>query len=143
MQGRDFLAVAENLVKSQFEASIRSAVSRAYYAVLNSANELLLDLGFSVERGPGVHGQVRNRLSNCGVETLADFPAIFDELRAQRNDADYNMKSKEFLDQAICALRVARAELAINLLADCNKEPLRSQIRAGIREYERKLGLHS
>jgi len=139
MQGRDFLEVAKNLVKSQFEASIRSAVSRAYYAVLNSANELLLTLGFSVERGPGVHGQVRNRLSNCGVENLAGFPGILDELRAQRNDADYNMKSQEFFSQAICALRVAKAEFAINLLSDCNKEPLRSQIRTGIREYERKI----
>lgn len=139
MQGQDFLVVAKNLIKSQFEASIRTAISRAYYAVLNSANELLLDLGFSVERGPGVHGQVRNRLANCGVETLADFQAIFDELRAQRNDADYNMKSKEFHDQTICALRVARAALAINLLADCNKEPLRSQIRKGIHDYEKQI----
>jgi hypothetical protein len=53
------------------------------------------------------------------------------------------MKSQEFLNQALCALRVAKAEFAINLLSDCDKEPLRSQIRAGIREYERKIGLHS
>jgi hypothetical protein len=60
MRGHDFLEVAKNLIKSQFEASIRSA-----------------------------------------------------------------------------------AELAIGLLAEFNKEPLRSQIRSNIREYERKLGTHS
>jgi len=40
-------------------------------------------------------------------------------------------------------LRVAKAEAAIGLLADCNKDPLRGQIRTGIRDYERKIGLHS
>ncbi len=58
------------------------------------------------------------------------------------NEADYNMKSNEFQSQAICALRVAKAEAAIGLLVDCSKEPWRSQIRTGIREYERKTGLH-
>ena len=139
MRGQDFLVVAKNLMKSPFEASVRSAISRAYYALLNSAVELLTGLGFSVEQGPGKHGQVRNRLSNSGVAQLVDFSHIFDELRTQRNAADYNMKSKEFQNQPICALRIAKTELAIGLLTECNKEPLRSQIRTNIREYDRKI----
>ena len=143
MQGRDFLDVAKNLSRSQFEASLRSAISRAYYALLNTAAQLLMELGFSVEQGPGVHGQVRNRFFNCGIEQLGEFSSTLDELRRQRNEADYNMKSNAFQNQAICALRIAKAETAIRLLADCDKEPLRGQIRTGIREYERKIGLHS
>jgi uncharacterized protein (UPF0332 family) len=143
MQGRDFLDVAKNLCRSQIEASLRSAISRAYYALLNTAAQLLMGLGFSMEQGPGVHGQVRNRFFNCGIEQLGEFSSTLDELRRQRNEADCNMKSKEFQSQAICTLRVAKAEAAIGLLTDCDKEPLRSQIRAGIREYERKIGLHS
>jgi hypothetical protein len=49
------------------------------------------------------------------------------------------ISSKEFQNQAICALRVADAELALGLLTDCNKEPLRSRIRSGIRDYDRKI----
>jgi len=62
-----------------------------------------------------------------------------DELRTQRNKADYDLGSKGFQNQAICALKVAGAELAIELLTQCNKEPLRSQIRNNIRAYESKI----
>jgi hypothetical protein len=86
---------------------------------------------------------VHHRLYNSGVEQALKFSNMLDELRKRRNDADYNMSSAEFQNQPTCALWVANAELAIALLADCDKEPLRSQIRAGIREYERKIGLHS
>jgi hypothetical protein len=34
-------------------------------------------------------------------------------------------------------LRVAKAELALNLLAECDKDSARQQIQIGIREYER------
>jgi uncharacterized protein (UPF0332 family) len=143
MQGRDFLDVAKNLARSQIEASLRSAISRAYYAMLNSAVQFLIQLGFRVAQGPGKHGEVHHRLFNSGIEPALKFSNMLDELRKRRNDADYNMNSAELQNQATCALWVANAELAIILLADCDKEPLRSQIRTGIREYERKIGLHS
>jgi len=139
MNGRDFLEVAKNLARSQFEASLRSAISRAYYALLNEAIQFLIELGFSVEHGPGAHGQVYRRLFNCGVSQMDEFSRILDELRTLRNQADYNMKSTDFQNQATSALRVATAAMAIELFNESNKEPLRSQIRTGIREYERKI----
>ena len=51
----------------------------------------------------------------------------------------YDMSSKEFQHQAMCALKVAAAELASEIVSQCNLEPLRSQIRTNIREYERKI----
>ncbi len=139
MQGRDFLDVAKNLARSHYEASLRSAISRAYYALLNSAVQFLLELGFHVGQGPGKHGEVHHRLFNCGLEQMVEFSKLLDELRRRRNDADYDMSSAQFQSQPTCALWVANAELAIGYLVDCNKEPLRSQIRAGIREYEGKM----
>ena len=139
MQGRDFLDVAKNLARSQYEASLRSAISRAYYALLNSVVQFLPQLGFHVGQGPGKHGEVHHRLFNSGLEPMVEFSKILDELRRRRNDADYNMASGQFQNQATCALWVANAELAIGFLVDCNKEPLRNQIRTGIREYERKI----
>ncbi len=143
MNGRDFLEVAKNLSRSQFEASLRSAISRAYYGLFNAAAQLLRELGFAVEHGPGAHGQVYHRLFNSGIERSIDFARIIDELRTQRNEADYNMQSLNFQNQAACSLRVAKAEIPNGLLADFNKEALRSQIRTGIREYEGKIGLHA
>ena len=139
MNGKEFLDGAKNLARSQFEASLRSAISRAYYALLNVAIQFLTELGFSVEHGPGAHGQAYRRLFNCGVEPMNKFARTLDELRTLRNQADYNMKSTDFKDQATSVLRVAKAATAIDLFNDSNKEPLRSQIRAGIREYERQM----
>lgn len=139
MQGKDFLEVAKTLIRSKFEASLRSAISRAYYALFNSAAQFLMDLGFSIDKGPGVHGTIRDRFYHSGTEQLIDFAQTLDELRTRRNKADYDMISKEFQNQAMCVLNVAGAELAIKHLTNCNKEPLRSQIRKNIQGYERKI----
>lgn len=85
MDGKDFLIAAKKLVRSQFEAGLRSSISRAYYGLFHVAAQFLAELGFSIEQGPSVHGAVRNRLSNSGVEPLVDFAQTLDELRTQRN----------------------------------------------------------
>ena len=49
------------------------------------------------------------------------------------------MKSKAFDNRTYCALIVASAGVAIQALAEFQREPLRQQMQAGIREYERKI----
>lgn len=105
--------------------------------MLNAASQLLSRSGFDVQRSPAKHGQVYRWLFNCGVEKLVDFARLLDEMRTRRNEADYDMDSKEFQNSAICSLRVAKAELALNLLAECDKDSQRQQIQNNIREYER------
>jgi hypothetical protein len=51
------------------------------------------------------------------------------------------MKSTEFAKQMTGALRIAKAKMAIQVLEKYNKEPIRSQIRTNIRNYERKIGV--
>ena len=133
------MSAAKKFSHSKFEAELRSAISRAYYALFHAAVQFLRELGFSTEQGPGVHGAVRNRLSNCGFEQLIDFAQTMDELRTQRNRADYDLGYKGFQSQTFCALKIAEAELAIGLLIQYSKEPLRGQIRNNIREYEKKI----
>jgi hypothetical protein len=113
----------------------------SYYALFNSAAQYLVEIGFSVYQSYAGHGQVYHRFFNCGVEQLIEFARMFNDLRRRRNEAGYNMKSDEFRDSTKCALQVAQAQLLIANLSDCRKEPLRSQIRTNIREYERKINL--
>ena len=140
MSGREFLQVAKKLSRSKGEASLRSAISRAYYALFNVASQYLGELGFTVEKGPGGHGHMHYRLSNSGVEQMIKFSQVLNAMRRQRNNADYDMNAKDFQNQTTCALWIARAELAVTLLDKCDKEPLRSQVRAGIRDYDAKTG---
>jgi len=70
---------------------------------------------------------------------VEDFSRLLDEMRTRRNEADYDMDSKDFQNSVMCSLRAAKAELALNLLAECEKNPRRAQIQTGIRAYERKI----
>ncbi len=64
---------------------------------------------------------------------------FFEAAKSLAKSQAYDMDSKEFHKNVICSLRVAKAELALNLLAECDKTSLRQQIQNGIREYERMI----
>jgi len=139
MDGKEFIDAAKDLLRLRYEAALRSAVSRTYYAMFNSAAQYLVESGFSVYQSHVGHGQVYQWFFNSGVELLIEFSRVLNDLRRRRNEADYNMKSDEFRDSTKCALQVAQAQLLIENLSDCRKEPLRSQIRNNIRAYESKI----
>jgi hypothetical protein len=86
MEAKDYFDLAQKLAQMRTEAAIRSAISRAYYALLNSAVQLLQQLGFRVEQGPGKHGEVYRRLFNSGIKQKNRFVVNF-ELRFARMKA--------------------------------------------------------
>jgi uncharacterized protein (UPF0332 family) len=139
MKGEDFLEIAKALLRMKSEAAWRSAIGRAYYALINAAAQLFREWGIAVAQGPSVHGDIQNSFSNCGVERAADIARVLSELRTKRNQADYDMASKGFDDQNFCALLVAKAETTIKTLTTFKQEPLRTQIQTGIRAYESKI----
>ncbi len=139
MKGEDFLVVAKAMLQLRTEAASRSAISRAYYALFNSASHLLRELGVVIVQSPSGHGEVKNYLFNCGITPAVDFARTLDELRTKRNLADYNMETAIFLNQNDCAWLVAKAEIAVRAIATFQQEPLRQQIQNGIRAYERKI----
>ena len=70
MLAQDFQNVAEALAKNNNPAYLRSAVSRAYYAVYNTATEILRNLGFQVSQNANGHMDVIRKLSNEEVSLL-------------------------------------------------------------------------
>ena len=95
MKGEDFLAVAKAMLQLRTEAAFRSAISRAYYALFNSAARLLRELGFTIAQSPSGHGDVKNFFFNCGIDQAVGFARALDELRTKRNLADYNYGSND------------------------------------------------
>ncbi|NUO78752.1 hypothetical protein HUU05_01645 [candidate division KSB1 bacterium] len=73
MKGEDFLAVAKAMMQLRTEAGFRSAISRAYYALFNSASHLLRELDVTIAQSPSGHGDVKNFLFNCGIDQAVDF----------------------------------------------------------------------
>jgi uncharacterized protein (UPF0332 family) len=138
MISRDLLEVADDLLGGLKEAYWRSAVSRAYYAAFHEARLLLGQCGFVVPRAEQAHAFLWLRLSNCGHPDLAHAGAELNDLRGQRNWADYDFDQP--LEQSTAADYVQAARDLVHLLESAATMPsLLSQITATIQVYERDI----
>jgi uncharacterized protein (UPF0332 family) len=137
MKSRDFLALAQRLVSESAEVSWRSAVSRAYYAAFHVARELLEDIGFVVARADRAHAYLWRRLSNCGDPKVQAAGQQLNDLRGDRNEADYNLRLS--LAQTVANGQVRAAQRIIDILEAAAIEPTRSAILDSMKTYERDI----
>jgi uncharacterized protein (UPF0332 family) len=136
MNGRDFLPLAQMLVRLGTEPAWRTAVSRAYYAAFHVARDFIEDLGFAVPAAQGAHAYLFLRLQNCGDPALANAGQLLQGLRHERNTADYEPKFHFRPGMAPSSLR--RAEHLIQVLDSSLGDLVRlSLVRNAIRLYER------
>jgi uncharacterized protein (UPF0332 family) len=134
MNPREFLSQARRLASLSTPVDWRTAASRAYYALFHVARQLLLDLGFVVPRDDKAHSHLRYRLQNCGAPAIEQVGRDVDQLRTLRNQADYDLHIA--MSQVNVLDSVDLAEQGIVCL-DTVVEPARSQIRDGMKIYER------
>lgn len=135
MDFRLFLTVAQSLVRANDEASWRSAVSRGYYAAFHVARDFLRDLGFVVPRAEAAHAFLWLRLSNAGQADVVSAGRNLNDLRSERNRADYQTKPP--VTHASAVTVVQSAERAIAALDRAQRGPERRQIAEAIKKYER------
>ncbi len=103
----EFLTLAKELAQRSDEASLRSAVSRAYYAVFGKARALLKAEGVSLVSNATDHARVWEAFRSStddaryyiGVDGMA--------LRNSRNRADYNVEVTDIKFRAPRAVRKA------------------------------------
>src|SRR5438270_1105412 len=125
MDFRDYLRLADTLAKGTTEAEWRSASSRAYYAAFHVARRLLLALGFRVPQADRAHGYLWLRRSNAGAADVKKAGSLLNDLRRERNRADYD--DHRTLIQAGAAQNVRFAEEVIQALDAAAVEPVRTQ----------------
>ena len=135
MDPREFLTLARQLALASNEAAWRSAVSRAYYAAFHVAKQLLEDLGFAVPRADRAHGHVWLRLSNCGDLEVQDTGTDLNELRSDRNMADYDLARP--LRLAVMRNQLLSAADIIRVLETASLDPTRTAITNAMKVYER------
>jgi len=91
----DYLHVATRLAEHSDEsgypeACLRSAISRAYYAALNTARNLLKDeLGVEVPENAEIHQFIPNWFMNEDDLDRREIGTLLDRLRDRRRKADY------------------------------------------------------
>ena len=90
MDPREFQELAQRLSQAGGPAELRSATSRAYYAIFNLSAELLNQM-VPLSRGAAAHGQVQKLLANSGDADVVRVGSDLGDLHSRRIDADYEM----------------------------------------------------
>lgn len=134
MNHLDFLDTAKKLIStdSPTEADIRSAISRAYYAVYHhvllwwKSNEKFPDYK---DRG---HAKIQMALFNAGVRVVRNFSRTFQMLNSYRQKADYELAFEFDFDDGQSIL-----DLACNAITDFDAID-KNVLYDGIEDYLRK-----
>jgi uncharacterized protein (UPF0332 family) len=130
MQGRDFLAVASRLCRSNSEADRRTSVSRAYFAVFNQIKAELGKRDIAIEKTANGHDQLYRYLNNCGVAAGQRIASTLSSLRTIRDEADYDLETPTFIEKT-CVLQFELAEASLVRFSGINND----ELVAGIRSY--------
>lgn len=96
-QPEALLKLADELALRPDEASLRSAASRAYYAVFLIGRAI----ANIHSRSPDVHAKTQDHFHQIGCKSIAD---LLGELRQRRNAADYRVHRRFTREQAFVAL---------------------------------------
>lgn len=134
MNGRDFIRVAETLSAGNSEAEWRSAVSRAYYAAFHAARDFLANCGFSAPRADRAHTYAWLRLANSGHPETATAGNQLNNLRGQRNYADYDVRRP--LSRADSGAQIENAWEIIRALDGVAANSNKTQLIEAIKTYE-------
>jgi uncharacterized protein (UPF0332 family) len=136
MNPNDFLDLASELVGGTREAEWRSGVSRAYYAAFHTARDLLCHCGFAVPASDRAHAYLWLRLANCGHPLVSRAGDRLQDLRRQRNHADYDLDQPFGEADAVHHFNVASD--VVRLLEEVPTVPATmARITDTMRTYER------
>ncbi len=138
MNSADFLALAIRLSNSRNEAELRTSVSRSYYGAFHCVVELIEKCGVKLPEAAEAHEKIRWCLDQASHPDAKLASDKLNSLRADRNEADYDLRSVRFQNSLNAQLLLRVAQDIANAIANCAAEPVYSDIRARIRKYARE-----
>jgi uncharacterized protein (UPF0332 family) len=137
LNGNEFIALASHLVvNSAFgnaEARYRSAISRAYYGAFHLVIEFLEYVAAKrIPENHTGHEQAYRMLFSSGVPAAMEAARALNDLRGERNRADYKLHAKGMDNRANAQEKVELAVYVRNSLEQCRLEPAKSEILAAL-----------
>lgn len=141
MEPVEFLKLARDLCKqSNNEAALRSAISRGYYALFNLAKQFIEKHVHKLPKGAESHKKVYLYLNHCNLVKVQDIAGDLNDLRDDRNDADYDLSTDKFEDSNVVNLLFAKARASYNDFQDfVSNANNRKKLINGIAEYRKKI----
>jgi len=139
MDPKAFLDFAHELTKRTDEAALRTCVSRSYYALFNSMAQFIEEHIGRLSHSAADHDKVVFYFNNCSVADITEVASALNDLRSDRNRADYQLDEIQFCNQPMVAFLYKKAEIAYNKFAKLvNSSGRRRQIIQQIEEYKKK-----
>ncbi len=123
MIGKDFLTFAKTIHSHKDEAARRSSVSRAYFALfhhIKSIVDSVVPPRPIRKLGAEEHVKYVRYLKNSEIEDAIYVGEKLEELREERNEADYDLKITKF-DKNTCVLQCIKSESLCNEIDKINK----------------------
>jgi uncharacterized protein (UPF0332 family) len=101
-------------------ADLRTAISRAYYAIFLEATSLLSELGYQVGSSGKAHGVVERALRESAEPELERVASDYGTLGTERRRADYDLENREVeeiqrAEEMLKLSRLARANASNSL----------------------------
>ena len=106
-------------------AGLRTAVSRAYYAVHHVARAFVEEAGVRLKRSGEAHADVWNHLANSGDVQIDRLGYTLSELHSNRIDADYLLHIRAVEDSNTAAALVTDARALVEIIVKCRADRVR------------------
>ncbi|MBW3540986.1 MAG: HEPN domain-containing protein [Planctomycetes bacterium] len=136
MTGHDLILLAGKLTANpglgDAEARFRSAVSRAYYGAFHFARAFVEEMGAVVPKNATGHFELSRLLWDTAHADAQQAADHLDDLRRERNRADYDQDSTRFRKQVNAVQCVELADDIRSAIDRCREEPALSVIRAAL-----------
>lgn len=136
MKAREFHKLASALIGQSNSAEIRTAISRAYYAIFDLAAQFLTHSGLKLSR-TNVHVAVQHRLQNCGDPEIQRVGSQLTDLASKRVRADYDLSDELIEDQKTASVVIAQVDRMMQAMEKCLlDQPRKQAIITAIMQWE-------
>src|SRR4051794_14814347 len=135
MNGRDFLAVAREVIRGATEAHWRTTAGRAYYSLMLVLRDTFVQWGLSAPSRAGVHEIILRRVYTSKDRDMKQIGQWLHRLRDLRVTGDYETDARpEFLSDVEAQRMVQTAQKALALFDAINADvPRRDAIATEIK----------
>lgn len=126
MDAKEFLRIAKKLIRYNSEANWRTSIGRSYYAVFNYLKEECSLLNITISSTGEGHGELAENFNNSGIAEGVIIGSKLNDLRSQRNIADYELK--QVMSQATAKLMYEKALEVTNSFPSIDKTAFQTAV---------------
>lgn len=139
MNPKAFLDLAQQLSRNEAcEASLRTCVSRCYYALFNLMAQFVEENVGGLSRTAEDHKKVYHYFYNCNIDEIETIATDLNDLRDERNDSDYKLHVNRFCNQYEVSMLFMKASIAFNKFEEIVKSnKRRKQLIKRIHQYKK------